>query len=140
MSAKAGEIYFCPLFPFKNGEVGAKFLVLLNTPQKNEPFIFCKTTSQQKYKQLTEYCQPDYNLFLLLANKDFFTKNTWLQFYELYEFTNSEFLDLHTNNKLEFKGKLKDLTMRQIINCIKKCKRDIRKSYLTLILKRIGNE
>jgi len=139
MSAKAGEIFYCPKFPFEDGAPSPKCLVLLNTPQENEPYIFCKTTSKQKNKLLTEYCQPDDDLFLLLANKDFFMKNTWLQFYKLYGYTLQEFLDLHTKNNLEFKGKLKDLTMRQIINCIKKCKRDIKKSYLSLILKRIGN-
>jgi len=32
MSAKAGEIFFCPKFTFKDHKAGKKFLVLLNTP------------------------------------------------------------------------------------------------------------
>ena len=72
-------------------------------------------------------------MFFLRAEEDFFNKNTWLQFYELYPFTLEKFLKLHTDNGLEYVDKLQDLTVRQIKNCIKKCKEDIKKSLFDLI-------
>ncbi len=138
MSANAGDIYFCPKFPFRDGEIGRKYLVLLNSPVNNDPYIFCRTTSQQKNKSLKEYCQEDRLLFLLLAGKDFFPKNTWLQFYELYGFTVQEVHNLHLKNDLEYKDKLQDLTVRQIKNCIKKCKDDIKIRHLKYIFKKSG--
>ena len=133
MSAKAGEIFFCPEFPFKDGEIGKKYLVLLNSPANKDPYIFCRTTSQQKRKILKEDCQEDWLMFFLLSGKDVFPENTWLQFYELYAFTLEELLKLHTDNDLEYVAKLQDLTVRQIKNCIKECKEDIKKSYLKYI-------
>ena len=135
MGIGIGDIFFCPKFPYKNGDLGRKCLVLLNSPQEKEPYIFCKTTSQQKNKSLNEFCQPEWQLFFLKENTDFFKKNTWFQFYELYPFTLEEFLDLHKNNSLEWKGKLKDITIRQIKNCIKKCSKDINRIFLKYILK-----
>ena len=136
MNIGVGDVFFCPKFPYKNGKVGIKYLVLLNSPKEKEPYIFCRTTSQQKNKSLNEFCQPEWKLFFLKENSDFFMQNTWLQFYELYEFTLNEFLDLHNNNNLEWKGKLKELTIRQIKNCIKKCKKDISKHFLHYIFKK----
>lgn len=133
MGVGIGDIFFCPRFPFKDKTEGIKYLVLLNSPQEIEPYIFCKTTSQQKNKPLKEFCQPDRTLFLLKENVDYFPKNTWLQFYELYGLTLNEFLDLHKNNGLEWKGKLKEITCKQIRNCIKKCKKDIGKYYLKFL-------
>ena len=136
MSASAGDLFFCPKFTFKDRKIGKKFLVLLNTPEIDDPYIFCRTTSQQKTKHLKEYCQPEWKLFLLLANKDFFPLNTWLQLYELYAFTLEEFLELHTKKNLKWVGRLQDLTVRQIKNCVKQCKEDIKKYYLSFILKK----
>ena len=45
MGAKSGEIFFPPKFPFKNGEIGEKYLILLNNPTNNDPYVFCRATS-----------------------------------------------------------------------------------------------
>ena len=120
MGAQAGEIYYCPKFPFKDGEIGNKCLVLLNSPINNDRYVFCRTTSRQKNKTMKEYCQEDRLFFFLRAGKGHFPENTWLQFYELYSFKIEKFLKLHTENGLEYRAKLKGLTVRQIKNCIKK--------------------
>ena len=129
MSAQSGEIYHCPEFPFEDGEIGRKFLVLLNSPTNKDDFIFCLSTSQQKDKTLKECCQEEMAVFFLRAGKDFFPKNTWLKFDGLYSFTLEKFLKLHTDNDLECVAKLQDLTVRQIKKCIKKCKYYIGKRY-----------
>lgn len=121
---KAGDIFYCPKFEFKNGEIGKKLLILLNnpTPENKQPYSICKTTSQPKNKSYKPYCQEEDNLFLLRAQADFFQTDTWLQLYELYLFTQEEFINLKFKNDLKPMGSLKDVTMRQIRNCIKKCK------------------
>ncbi len=133
MGAKAGEIFFCPEFTFKDGKVGKKCLVLLNNPTNKDHYIFCLSTSQQKDKILKEHCQEDWKMFFLRAGEDFFIKNTWLKFDKLYSFTLEEVLKSHTDKGLECVAKLQDLTMKQIKNCIKKCKEDIKKSYFEYI-------
>lgn len=132
---KAGDIFYCSKFTYKNGETGKKLLVLLNSPINDEPFIICKTTSQSKNKPTNPGCHPNLDLFLILKKNDYFNENTWLQFYELYEFDKTEFFNLKTKCGLEYKSSLKNITVKQIINCLKKCK-GIIKYHLELILKR----
>ena len=46
---KKGEVIWHKSFPFPNGgEPKDKFLILLNTPDKGEPFLFALTTSKPK--------------------------------------------------------------------------------------------
>jgi len=45
-----GTIYHHRKLVFHNGFIGKKYLILLNTPGKNEPYLFVKTTSQKKDK------------------------------------------------------------------------------------------
>jgi hypothetical protein len=42
-----GAIYHHNKLVFHNGFTGKKYLILLNTPVKNEPYLFVKTTSQK---------------------------------------------------------------------------------------------
>ncbi|MBF0345999.1 MAG: hypothetical protein HQL06_17455 [Nitrospirae bacterium] len=70
---------------FKNGEYGDKLLIVLNTPQDNEPYLCCKTTSKQKYGINKDGCCSNKNIFVLGEGYDWFTKRTYVQFHELYE-------------------------------------------------------
>ena len=45
---KSGCILFDTKFTFKDNEIGEKLIVLLNYPGKEEPFLFCRTTSKEK--------------------------------------------------------------------------------------------
>jgi hypothetical protein len=44
---------------FHNGFTGKKYLILLNTPGKKEPYLFVKTTSQKKDKPSTTGCTKE---------------------------------------------------------------------------------
>jgi hypothetical protein len=74
-----GTIFHHSQLVFHNGFVGKKYLILLNTPAKKEPYLFVKTTSQQK-KQ-THIAQIQKDLLRppmedsLLKLKDIFNKN-----------------------------------------------------------------
>ncbi len=43
-----GAIYYKSAFKFHNGSVFDKLVVLLNTPLKNDDYLFVPTTSQKK--------------------------------------------------------------------------------------------
>jgi len=45
---KSGCKLFDKKFTFKDNEIGEKLIVLLNNPGKEEPFLFCRTTSKEK--------------------------------------------------------------------------------------------
>ncbi len=45
---KAGDVFYFINFKFKDGSTANKILIILNTPQDNEPYLVCLTTSVQK--------------------------------------------------------------------------------------------
>ncbi|MEQ8187149.1 MAG: hypothetical protein ABRQ39_04200, partial [Candidatus Eremiobacterota bacterium] len=58
-----GTIFYHKKFEFSDGETGKKLLILLNEPQGNEPYLFCKTTSKKKYNLENEGCYSDKNIY-----------------------------------------------------------------------------
>ena len=131
---RKGTILFHPSFEFTNGEIGRKYLIMLNTPEikKSEPFLFCKTTSQSQNKPPTPGCHAEKNLYCIDAHYDFFPKKTWVQFFEMFEVNYDEFIKQHFELGLEVKGELKTETISAIINCIKKSD-DVSAYYLALL-------
>ena len=110
-----GAIYHHKQLVFQNGFTGKKYLILLNTPTHKEPYIFVKTTSQQKNKPIKPGCIQDKSLFFIQAGKTFFKKNTWIQLYELYPISPE-----HIDNKgdITVKGSLDAKLIDEIVNCL----------------------
>jgi hypothetical protein len=79
-----GTIYHHPRLVFHNGATGKKYLILLNEPQKEDPFLFVKTTSQKKDRPESPGCNRPQSLFFIPARKTFFVSDTWVQLYEIY--------------------------------------------------------
>ena len=126
----AGNIYHYPNYPISNVKSKNKFLVLLNTPIiESHPLIFCLTTSQRKHRTDKEFCQPEHKTFLILSGKDYFPKNTWLILDSFVSITQQDLTDLFSTKGLVLAGTLQDLTVRQIKNCLKKFKEDIKRLY-----------
>jgi len=71
-----GAIYHHRQLVFHNGSTGKKYLILLNTAGKKEPYLFVKTTSQKKDKPSTIGCIKERSLFFIPAGKTFFPKDT----------------------------------------------------------------
>ena len=66
---KKGEVIWHKSFPFSNGgEPKDKFLILLNTPDKEEPFLFALTTSKPKTQTLG--CHSDKGYFVIEGGKE----------------------------------------------------------------------
>lgn len=45
---KSGCILLDKKFKFRDNEIDEKLIVLLNNPGKNEPYLFCCTTSRER--------------------------------------------------------------------------------------------
>jgi hypothetical protein len=103
-------------------------------PQKtNRPCLFCLTTSRFKHRPLQEGCQSERSEFLILKDKEFFAKDTWLQLHSIYEVEKDSFLQDCLRKNIQLKHTLSNLTIRQIINCIKISK-DVEQRYMDWIL------
>lgn len=143
---QAGTVIHWPKFEYADGgEPTNKYLVILNTPATGEPYIFCKTTSQVENKpakvvtdagviQYQENCLPNKSLFMIPAKKEtIFPRNTWLQLWAVDVIEKARLLQAHFLKNVKTMGSISDLTMRQIINCVK-ASRDIEVEVKKLIL------
>ena len=110
-----GTIYHHRQLVFHNGFVGKKYLILLNTPTKNEPYLFVKTTSKKKNKPTTPGCIKERSLFLIPAGKTFFRLDTWVQLYEIYPIPPK---DIDTDKNITVEGGLGVKLIDDIVNCL----------------------
>lgn len=108
-----GTIFYHGKFLFKNGEIGKKYLILLNTPSKGEPYLLVKTTSQRKDKPITPGCIKRHSLFFIPARRAFFPENTWVQLYELYEYVEAD-----KNPEYRIVSNLESNMIDEIIECL----------------------
>jgi hypothetical protein len=105
-----GTIYHHSKLIFYNGFTGKKYLILLNTPTKNEPYLFVKTTSQKKNRPAKPGCIKERSLFFIPGGKAFFKRDTWVQLFEIYEFlpedidTNKGGVIMITDTEIRIKG------------------------------------
>ncbi|MBI4774758.1 MAG: hypothetical protein HY788_11370 [Deltaproteobacteria bacterium] len=116
-----GTIYHHNRMVYHHGGTGTKYLILLNTPNKNEPYLFVKTTSQQKDRPLTPGCIKFKSLFFIQGGKTFFPKDTLVQLYELYEISPN---DIDNNKDITVEASLDAKTMNDIINCLFEAQKD----------------
>jgi len=116
-----GAIYHHRQLVFHNGFSGKKYLILLNTPGKKEPYLFVKTTSQKKDKPSTAGCIKKRSLFFIPAGKTFFPKDTWVQLYDIYEFSPK---DIDTNKDITVEGSLDAKMIDDIVNCLFEAEED----------------
>ena len=116
-----GAIYHHRQLVFHNGVTGKKYLILLNTPGKNEPYLFVKTTSQKKDKPSTAGCIKDRSLFFIPADSTFFKLDTWVQLYEIYEFSPK---DIDTNKDITVEASLDVKIIDQIVTCLFEAEED----------------
>ena len=110
-----GAIYHHRKLVFHNGFTGRKYLILLNTPDKDESYLFVKTTSQKKDKPENPGCIKERSLFFISAGKTFFKKSTWVQLYDIYEFSPK---DIDTPKDITVEGSLDAKMIDDIVNCL----------------------
>ena len=110
-----GAIYHHRKLVFHNGFTGKKYLILLNTPGKDEPYLLVKTTSQKKGKPENPGCIKERSLFFIPAGKTFFKKDTWVQLYDIYEISPK---DIDTTKDITVEGSLDAKMIDDIVNCL----------------------
>ena len=110
-----GAIYHHSQLVFHNGFIGKKYLILLNSPDRKEPYLFVKTTSQKKDKPVKVGCIKKRSLFFIPAGKTFFKKDTWIQLYELYPIPPE---DIDSINEITLEGSLDVIIIDDVVNCL----------------------
>ena len=136
-----GSIYLHEEFKFLDGATRKKLFLIVNTPSKNENYLVCKTTSKEKppYRIRKQGCSaPIRNYFMFLSKDDWFKKDTWIQFDELYEFSLLRLLQDKFGGKAKYQADLKPVNIKAVLNCILKSE-DIPEKYLTSIKKSLKN-
>jgi len=109
---------------FYNGGIANKYLILLNTPDKAEPYLFAKTTTQKKSRPSSPGCIKKNKCFFIKAGTTFFPKDTWVLLHEIYQIHPAE---IDTNDDVKIlKEELTHKVIEEIVNCLfKVSKRDI---------------
>ncbi len=130
-----GNVLFDKNFRFNDGTVGEKLFIVLNNPKQNEPYIIVKTTSQKNRYQNYKYgCNSKLQMFYIPAGQDNFSKDTFVQLHYYYSYSLQNMLSKSMITRtLEIKDKIDDLTVRQLLNCLKKLKDDIPSYYYKII-------
>ncbi len=100
---------------FYNGGISNKYLILLNSPKRSEPYLFVKTTSQQKDKSKKTGCLENDSLFFIPTGTTFFQKDTWIQLHEIYPIQPDH---IHNNSKIEFIRELDPKIIDDIVKCL----------------------
>jgi hypothetical protein len=132
-----GEVFYHANFQFSDGQFGQKLIVVLNSPEKREPCIFAKSTSQKRrYGGVQAGCDPKKQVFYILADgKEDLLRDTYIQLDELYEISVEEMTASALKKEFYSVCKLSELTVRQLNNCLKKCKFDISERHYKMIFK-----
>ncbi len=129
-----GNIYFYPDFTFHDGDKSNKLIILLTKSTcQNKMFVFCITTSQQKFRCKSYGCNRFKAYFFIPEEKDIFKKDTWLLLDDLYSFKPEKIKCEEFEKKVRIIGKLKKGNLSALIGCIKKID-DIPDFYLNKII------
>jgi hypothetical protein len=115
-----GTVFLYYSFPFVDGEARDKFFIILNDPGPSDIIVTCITTSQPDNRPDSEGCHHNHNLYVLNPNSDFFPKKTWVQFYRVFKFGQEIFRKAIQNRDIDQVATLNPLTVRAIIDCIKR--------------------
>ena len=106
---------------FQDGATGKKYLILLNEPQKEDPFLFVKTTSQKKNRPETPGCIRPRSLFFIPARKTYFISDTWVQLYEIYPLMPQA---IKGNPDIQIAGALNSKMTQAIVDCLFDCQKE----------------
>lgn len=131
---EVGSIYFHKDFKFQDGTTGEKLFIVVNSPSKTENYLVCRTTSRAKppYRLRRPGCDAQRNYFMFFPRDNWFSKETWVQFDEIFEFTTEKLLQDRFGGSVEHKGYLKPVNIRAVLNCILKSE-DVMEKYLISI-------
>jgi hypothetical protein len=118
-----GQIYHNPNFKFHDGETGNKLLILLNTPTKDDEYLFVKTTARESKRTKQPGCikHPLYEqgeYFLQKGETSFFKEPTWIILSEIYPIHKEAIVNSSDWHKLKKNAILPTKIIDKIIDCM----------------------
>ena len=116
-----GTIYHHPRLVFHDGATGKKYLILLNEPQKEDPFLFVKTTSQKKDRPESPGCNRPQSVFFIPARKTYFISDTWIQLHDIYPISPKK---IKLNPDIQIAGTLNPQITQAIVDCFLDCQKE----------------
>lgn len=118
---KAGEVYCFHDFKFKDGSTSdhPTLIIVLNSPQNNDPFLLIQTTSRQHFRKSAPGCHSEENYYYFPQGIDGFHTNTWVLF-QVYEISYRVFVQDALQRKQFSIFTLSDQNWRALKNCILK--------------------
>ena len=118
-----GTVFNHKNIKFHDGEYGNKLLIVLNDVSGNQPYLCCKTTSQQKIKNPDLGCHSQKNYFVI--DEQPFIKKTWIQFdpTSFYELSAIDLLNAKLKGDIIIENRnhqINETSMNYILGCIAK--------------------
>jgi hypothetical protein len=136
---KAGDVFYFINFKFTDGSTANKILIILNTPQNDEPYLVCLTTSvYKKWRSKELGCHSDKNYYFIDAKQDNFDADTWIIFEKVYELDVAKLLNSCLKDGTYKLFELETTLLKALKDCIAKSK-DIEQDYLEKILRKVNN-
>lgn len=126
-----GDVYY-GRYEFPAGGSSIKFILVLYSNRTDNRVITCIATTFAVDKNKSAGCHLKTQRFLILANQDYFEKDTYLELLRLKEFTYSDFSSSRT---VELKFALNRDLLSQIRECLKKLVNDVPPDLFPLITK-----
>ena len=71
---KKGTVFLHKNYQFPDGGIADKFFIIINNPDRNDPFLTCKTTSKQDSRPDQVGCHHERNTYVIREKEDFFPK------------------------------------------------------------------
>ena len=117
-----GDIIRCPRYYFEDdGTRTPKFLIVLNEPSDQEPYLLVLTTSQQWKRISREGCHPQKGYYVLKRGVDWFdTEWTWIMFNQpdVIEILKSNYQDWMTKNEAVKMATLSSVNYKKLTDCL----------------------
>jgi hypothetical protein len=118
-----GDVLSSPQHEHKDGEKSHKLLILLNNPSYSNQYVFVLTTSKQHFKSGGRGCFGNHRgigYYSIHKGEDWFTADiTYVLFNAAVILSSADVMKESWNkNNLKHAGRLKEITMTSIINCM----------------------
>ena len=128
---QAGQILHCKNFKYRDGSVGQKLLVVLNS-SVDYPCLVLKTTSQfHFYINALPGCNSRKKTFFVsIECNQGFDKDTFIQFPTIYPV---DINDMLQKKEITFIGQLDDICFANLRKCLRNYKHDIAEQHWHLI-------
>ena len=136
---KRGEIYLHTQYKYALGNIDDKYIIILNDISATQTSIAILPATKYKFNDsFKSGCLKGKFEFRLMENEDFFPLKTILQIYTLNNVETSlieekDFIKLKNTGTIEYKGNLKDTTMKSLLDCIEYHKIDIDTDIIDLL-------